>query len=110
MNCHFGNNKTIRQKMCVLSSKFSRLCHNLGTKINIYNSRIFSLRILPLVSFTSCFSLIICRKVYDELLKKGEIVIKPEVTPPTVPMDYNWARVSKYQTFNGAAIIIIPTI
>lgn len=34
------------------------------------------------------------RLVYEELLKKGEIVRKPEVTPPTVPMDYNWARVS----------------
>lgn len=28
------------------------------------------------------------------LLAKGEIVVKPEVTPPTVPMDFNWARVS----------------
>lgn len=32
------------------------------------------------------------QKVYNELVKEGIIVPKPEVAPPTVPMDFNWAR------------------
>ncbi|EEC13355.1 ATP-citrate synthase, putative [Ixodes scapularis] len=31
-------------------------------------------------------------KVYDGLVGAGVIVPMPEVPPPTVPMDYNWAR------------------
>lgn len=31
-------------------------------------------------------------KVYQDLLSQGIIVPKEEVPPPTVPMDYNWAR------------------
>ncbi|XP_037075234.1 LOW QUALITY PROTEIN: ATP-citrate synthase-like [Pollicipes pollicipes] len=30
--------------------------------------------------------------VYQDLVSKGVIVPEPEVPPPTVPMDYNWAR------------------
>ncbi|XP_029172809.1 ATP-citrate synthase [Nylanderia fulva] len=30
--------------------------------------------------------------VYEKLVKGGTVVPKPEVPPPTVPMDYNWAR------------------
>merc|ERR1712226_562513 len=30
--------------------------------------------------------------VYDEQVAAGNIVPKPEVPPPTVPMDYNWAK------------------
>ncbi|XP_017884701.1 ATP-citrate synthase [Ceratina calcarata] len=30
--------------------------------------------------------------VYEKLVKEGSIVPEPEVPPPTVPMDYNWAR------------------
>lgn len=30
--------------------------------------------------------------VYNELVKSGRIVPKEEVPPPTVPMDYSWAR------------------
>ncbi|XP_017797704.1 PREDICTED: ATP-citrate synthase [Habropoda laboriosa] len=30
--------------------------------------------------------------VYENLVKEGTIVPEPEVPPPTVPMDYNWAR------------------
>lgn len=30
--------------------------------------------------------------VYEQLVAKGQIVPNPEVPPPTVPMDYNWAR------------------
>ncbi|OAD55728.1 ATP-citrate synthase [Eufriesea mexicana] len=30
--------------------------------------------------------------VYSNLVKEGAIVPAPEVPPPTVPMDYNWAR------------------
>lgn len=39
-------------------------------------------------------SVLFCRQVYKDLLARGDIVERPEVTPPTVPMDYNWARVS----------------
>lgn len=31
-------------------------------------------------------------EVYTALIKSGEIEPQPEVPPPTVPMDYNWAR------------------
>merc|ERR1712089_44342 len=31
-------------------------------------------------------------KVYSKLVKTGAIVPKPEVPPPPVPIDYNWAR------------------
>ena len=30
--------------------------------------------------------------VYQDLVSKGIVVPEPEVPPPTVPMDYNWAR------------------
>lgn len=33
-------------------------------------------------------------EVYLELMNKGIIVPQPELPPPTVPMDYSWARVS----------------
>lgn len=32
---------------------------------------------------------------YLSLVKSGVIIPKPEVPPPTVPMDYSWARVSR---------------
>lgn len=32
--------------------------------------------------------------VYNKLVEDGTIVPQPEVPPPTVPMDYSWARVS----------------
>ncbi|XP_013786934.1 ATP-citrate synthase-like [Limulus polyphemus] len=32
------------------------------------------------------------QRVYEDLVIKGSIVPKPEVPPPTVPMDYSWAR------------------
>lgn len=34
------------------------------------------------------------QSVYEKLVKDGTVVPKPEVPPPTVPMDYNWARAS----------------
>lgn len=33
------------------------------------------------------------RTVYDQLVDNGAIVPAEEVPPPTVPMDYSWARV-----------------
>lgn len=30
--------------------------------------------------------------VYEDLVDQGEIIPQPEVPPPAVPMDYNWAR------------------
>lgn len=35
----------------------------------------------------------IIQQVYQKLVNDGSIVPAPEVPPPTVPMDYNWARV-----------------
>ncbi|KAJ8964231.1 hypothetical protein NQ314_005060 [Rhamnusium bicolor] len=32
------------------------------------------------------------QNVYEQLVKQGHIIPAPEVPPPTVPMDYNWAR------------------
>lgn len=34
------------------------------------------------------------RSVYEDLVAKGIIQPAEEVPPPTVPMDYSWARVS----------------
>ena len=34
----------------------------------------------------------VIRAVYSDLVSKGVVVPKPEVPPPPVPMDYNWAR------------------
>jgi hypothetical protein len=31
--------------------------------------------------------------VFDELVKSGQFAPKPDVLPPSVPMDYDWARV-----------------
>lgn len=33
------------------------------------------------------------RDVYDKLVAEGTIIPRPEEAPPTVPMDYAWARV-----------------
>lgn len=35
----------------------------------------------------------VIQEVYSELVKSGDIVPGPELPPPTVPMDYSWARV-----------------
>lgn len=43
-------------------------------------------------SFDSLGDLI--HDVYSSLVSDGTIVPEPEVPPPTVPMDYSWARVS----------------
>ncbi|XP_038220971.1 probable ATP-citrate synthase subunit 1 [Zerene cesonia] len=32
------------------------------------------------------------RQVYEKLVKEGKIIVKEEVEPPKVPMDYDWAR------------------
>ena len=33
------------------------------------------------------------RSVYEKLVMDGTILPRPEVRPPTVPMDYSWAQV-----------------
>lgn len=33
-------------------------------------------------------------EVYRHLVEDGTIIPEPEMPPPTVPMDYSWARVS----------------
>ena len=38
--------------------------------------------------------------VYSDLVSKGVVVPKPEVPPPPVPMDYNWARELTDDFFN----------
>ena len=32
------------------------------------------------------------KNVYDHYVAIGKIEVKPEAPPPTVPMDYSWAR------------------
>lgn len=34
----------------------------------------------------------VIQQVYDSLVRDGTILPRQEVPPPTVPMDYNWAR------------------
>ncbi|XP_019765644.2 ATP-citrate synthase isoform X2 [Dendroctonus ponderosae] len=34
----------------------------------------------------------VIRSVFNDLVKQGVVVPAPEVPPPTVPMDYSWAR------------------
>jgi ATP citrate (pro-S)-lyase len=34
----------------------------------------------------------VIKKVYDQLVESKVIIVKPEPVPPTVPMDYDWAR------------------
>lgn len=34
----------------------------------------------------------LCRTVYNQLTSKGMVTPVPEKPPPTIPMDYNWAR------------------
>ena len=33
------------------------------------------------------------REVFENMVAEGVIIPKPDEAPPTVPMDYNWARV-----------------
>ena len=46
------------------------------------------------------------RQVYEDLVSQGVIVPKEEVAPPTVPMDYNWARVSS--GYRRLVILSVP--
>lgn len=41
------------------------------------------------------------RSVYQDLVAKRVIEPAEEVPPPTVPMDYSWARVSYAILFNS---------
>ena len=43
---------------------------------------------------TNDITFLFVRQVYTEMVTNGIIVPKEEVAPPTVPMDFNWARVS----------------
>ncbi len=38
--------------------------------------------------FQRCFS-----SVYLDLVQSGQLIPKPDLLPPSVPMDYDWARV-----------------
>lgn len=33
-------------------------------------------------------------------MAEGKIIVKEEVDPPKVPMDYDWARVSSFELMN----------
>ena len=46
------------------------------------------------------------RKVYDQLVEMKAIVPKPEQAPPSVPMDYDWARVWVLNFLNFESINI----
>lgn len=37
---------------------------------------------------------VVIKKVFDNLISEGKVILTDEVPPPTVPMDYSWARVS----------------
>lgn len=38
--------------------------------------------------------------MYKKLVAEGKIIVKEEVDPPKVPMDYDWARVSSLALIN----------
>lgn len=38
-------------------------------------------------------------QIYKGLLQEGVIVLREEELPPTVPIDYTWARVSEISAF-----------
>ena len=38
------------------------------------------------------FSFFLCSNVFEDLKSKGIVIPKEEVPPPTVPMDFDWAR------------------
>ena len=40
----------------------------------------------------------IFREVFENMVAEGVIIPKPDEAPPTVPMDYNWARVITAQS------------
>uniref|UniRef100_A0A8C2WFD5 ATP-citrate synthase n=1 Tax=Cyclopterus lumpus TaxID=8103 RepID=A0A8C2WFD5_CYCLU len=40
----------------------------------------------------------VVKTVYDELVANGTIIPAQEVPPPTVPMDYSWARPASFMT------------
>ncbi|XP_026472785.1 ATP-citrate synthase-like [Ctenocephalides felis] len=35
---------------------------------------------------------VVIKKVFDNLIVEGKVILTDEVPPPTVPMDYSWAR------------------
>ena len=39
------------------------------------------------------FSIGLISVIFDELVKSGQLLPKPDLLPPSVPMDYDWARV-----------------
>lgn len=47
-----------------------------------------------------CLFVLFLSSVYDDLVTRGVIVPAKEVPPPTVPMDYSWARVSTPESQN----------
>jgi Succinyl-CoA synthetase, alpha subunit len=50
----------------------------------------------------------IIHEVYDSLVQSGVIVPEPEVPPPTVPMDYSWARVCSFKKLNSTIGKLLP--
>ena len=55
--------------------------------IRTYNQNIYGFILI-------CFFYVVSRDVYSGLVDEGIVVEQEEVPPPTVPMDYTWARVS----------------
>lgn len=58
-----------------------------------YNLCAKPITLLNLLMLHLIFSVSLVRFVYDDLVTNGIIVPEQEVPPPTVPMDYSWARV-----------------
>ena len=49
---------------------------------------------IDFLALSNIFLNVVVRTVYNDLVANGTIVPAEEVPPPTVPMDYSWARVS----------------
>ncbi len=50
--------------------------------------------------------------MFVDLVQSGELVPKPDLLPPSVPMDYDWARVNQnkyYLYFDNPIVFRIGT-
>jgi len=44
--------------------------------------------------------------VFEKMVSDGTIIPKPEVRPPTVPMDYSWAQVFFFSVHCSVSFVI----
>lgn len=67
----------IKMVICYLPHLYVKINGHLYVKINVYTCIIYF------------------RDVYEKLLDDGTIIPQTEQAPPTVPMDFAWARVRR---------------